>query len=430
MTPPAPKWARLPLRDLGALLLLAMVPLAAALVGHRGALDVHMNLGPGDGPYVQGFEPIYEVSDYVAVHWTTRQSEVRLPLEVSGGPFVLRYRFARFLPEPARVSVTLAGHEVDTFTLHRKRFQERAAAVPALPRAPLTVGFTAEAAGYDLGVLLDWIRLEAGSNAVVRLRGAARVAPAALVAILFVLLRAAGWKTREAALLTAPWALVLAAFLLRNPWLTHRLVAGLPVTLALTGALVVGIGRLASRSRGDGTIPDDNAQETPARRSDLPIVFALVANTLLLRGAAVNHPDFYYPDLRTHARLALVVRGAGLDFLRSPSSHIWFHGVWRTQAHGKTYAFPYTPAFHVPFAISALPYDGIITAMKLAAAAVSTVPLVLVWALARRFEVSPVGAVLMVLIPTYTSRLSFAFLPAGPGRPSSAPRSSRTSRVS
>ena len=50
--------------------------------------------------------------------------------------------------------------------------------------------------------------------------------------------------------------------------------------------------------------------------------------------------------------------------------------------------------------------------MKLTAAALSVVPLVLLWALARRLGASTAGAFLMVLIPTYTSRLSFAFLPS------------------
>jgi hypothetical protein len=405
-------------RDGAALLLLAAVPLVAAFVGRRGAIDVRMNLGPGDAPYVSGFEPHYEINDKVAVHWTTRRAEVRLPLEVRGAPLVLRYRFARFLPQPARVSIALHGHEVDAFTLDRKRFQERSVPVPALPKTPLTVSVFAEAAGYDLGVLLDWVRFDVGPGAVLRLRGAARYAPAALVAILFGLLRASGFGTRSAALMAAPWAVVLGAFLLRDPWLTHRLLSGLPLTLALLGSLVVGIGRGIAWKR-DSRRPSGKCEGSPesgeggARvRRDLPLVFALVAYALLLRGAAVNHPDFYYPDLRTHARLALVVRQAGLDFLRSPSPHIWMHGVWRTQAHGKTYAFPYTPAFHVPFALSGAGYDALISSMKLAGAAVSTVPLVLVWALARRFEVSPLGAVLMVLIPTYTSRLSFAFLPA------------------
>jgi hypothetical protein len=40
------------------------------------------------------------------------------------------------------------------------------------------------------------------------------------------------------------------------------------------------------------------------------------------------------------------------------------------------------------------------------------VPIVLVWAMAARLGAGRVGALLMVLIPTYTSRLSFAFLPS------------------
>jgi hypothetical protein len=139
---------------------------------------------------------------------------------------------------------------------------------------------------------------------------------------------------------------------------------------------------------------------------------ALALAAFLLRALAVGHPDFYYPDQRTHARLVEFVQWGGLDFLRSPSKYIWDHGVWRTAAHGKTYAFPYTPAFHVPFALLNLPYDQRLTAMKLTAVALSVVPLLLVWALARRWEVPPWGAALMILIPTYTSRLSFAFLPA------------------
>jgi hypothetical protein len=50
--------------------------------------------------------------------------------------------------------------------------------------------------------------------------------------------------------------------------------------------------------------------------------------------------------------------------------------------------------------------------MKLTGAAVSVVPLVLLWALARHLGASTAGAFLMAVIPTYTSRLSFAFLPS------------------
>ncbi len=139
---------------------------------------------------------------------------------------------------------------------------------------------------------------------------------------------------------------------------------------------------------------------------------ALGLVAFLLRALAVNHPDFYYPDLRTHARLVEKLQEDGLDFFVSPSRAIWEHGVWRTEAYGRTYAFPYSPAFHLPFTVLPLGYDTLLLAMKLAAAAVSVVPIVLTWTLARRLGASVAGAALLVVVPTYTSRLSFAFLPA------------------
>jgi hypothetical protein len=50
--------------------------------------------------------------------------------------------------------------------------------------------------------------------------------------------------------------------------------------------------------------------------------------------------------------------------------------------------------------------------MKLWATVVSVAPIVLLYLLARRLGASQLGCALMVLVPTYTSRLSFAFFPA------------------
>ena len=179
----------------------------------------------------------------------------------------------------------------------------------------------------------------------------------------------------------------------------HRLLARVAWVLAVGGLLAVALARRAV-SRG--------SVSPHALRS----VAALGTAAFLLRALMVNHPDFYYPDLRTHASLVEAVRQAGWDFLWRPAAHIWEHGLWRIEALGKTYAFPYSPAFHVPFALAWPAYDDLLTWMKVLAAAVSVVPLALVWALARRVGAPPLGAVLMLLIPTYASRLSFAFLPA------------------
>ena len=379
-------------------LVVVALPLLAAWWGARGPFQITLNLGPGDAPYLSGFTTSYEIDDRVATHWSTYDAAVALPLVVSGGPMTLSYRFARVFPETAVVEVLFAGGVVDRFECRGGRFQERTVPLGARGPTPVALAFHADShERQNLGLKLDWVRL-AGTGRVT-LGGGARVVPALVVALVVSLHLLAGWDLRRAALLAAPWAAAAAFGLLHDPWLVHRLLRGVVLALCLFGLAGVCVGRwLVARGRATAT--------------DVRALAALALATFLLRALAVNHPDFYYPDLRTHARLVQVVRAAGLDFFRAPAAYIWEHGVWRTEAYGKTYAFPYTPAFHLPFALIAFGYDGLISAMKLTAAALTTVPLVLVWVLARRLGASVVGAVLMAVVPTYVSRLSFAFLPA------------------
>jgi len=391
--------ARSPSTPRGALLGLgvAALPMLAALVGSLVPGPILLNLGPGDGPYVAGFAPAYEIQDKVATHWTSYDASVALPLTVRGGPAELRFRFARVLPETAVVDVLLDGRIVDHFSCRGGIFEERRVALGALAETPLRLSFRVDSHDRKgLGLKLDWIRLDGARS---RLAGAARWTAPLLLALLFFLLRFAGWSARGAALLALPWAVAAGCGLFTDPWLVHRLTARVPWVLAIAGGLGVALGRRLVR-RG-AAAPDT-----------LRILAALVTAAFLLRALAVNHPAFYYPDLRTHASFVEAVQEGGLDFLRRPAAHVWNHGIWRVEAHGKTYAFPYSPGFHVPFALASLPYDDLLTWMKVVAAAVSVVPLVLVWALARRVGAPPLGAALMLVIPTYMSRLSFAFLPA------------------
>jgi hypothetical protein len=376
------------------------LPLLAAAVGARGPQQLRLDFGPGDGPYVSGFAPDYEIEDGVSTHWTTYHARVTLPVRVSGAASAT-YRFARMWPQTAQVAVQVRDQTVDRFECRGGVFQERTAPLPAGPGA-LALDFHSDShERQDRGLRLDWLRIDVGPAARVRLAGAAALRPALVVALVWALLLLGGWGDARAALLALPVSLAAAAGLVWAPWLLHRLLRGLPWALVLAGlaGLVVGH-ELVRRGR--------------CSPEALRALTALALAAFLIRALAVNHPDFYYPDQRTHARLVDFVRWGGLDFLRSPSKYIWDHGVWRTAAHGRTYAFPYTPAFHVPFALvgPTLTYDERLVAMKLAAVAASLVPLLLAWALARRLGVPPWGAALMVLIPTYTSRLSFAFFPA------------------
>ena len=391
-------FSRLPLRDVVLLALLVAAPLAASLWGHRGEGVVELNLGPGDGPYVSGFLPEYEIFDRTATHWTTREASIDLPLRVSG-PARLTYRFVRNFAKPGEVSVWLAGRLVDRFAT-ASYFQDRSVMVGELAPSPISLRLAVRAPDEDpRGIRLDRVRLDAGPSSRIRLDGFARYRAALLVAILFIILRASGWRGALAAAWTAPWVAFATVELLRDPWLMHRLLTGLPEWLAVLGTLGVVTARWAqSRSH--------------APSGNLRLVVAVAATAFVLRAGAMNHPDFYYPDLRSHAQLAEVVRAAGWDFLRDPPRYILKHGVWSRRIGDRTYAFPYTPAFHVPFALVPLGYDQRITAMKLGAAALTTVPIVAVAALARGLDASVLGVLLMLFVPVYAHHLSVTYLAA------------------
>ena len=379
---------------------LVLAPLLAGRIAVTGPRTVTLNFGPGDGPYVVGFAPEYEIDDKVGTHWTTYHAGVALPLEVRGGPVDMSYRFTRGFGETAQVEIRFDERAVDQFQCRGGTVLERKAALGVLAATPVRIGIESDShERRDRGLKMDWIRLALGPGARLRLIGWAAVTPALAVALVLAIHLLAGWSLRHAVVLTAPWSLAAVAGLVLDPWLTHRLLRGIPLALALFGGSGLAV---AAWQRRRGALSAESQR----------VLAALALAAFLLRALAVNHPDFYYPDLRTHARLVEKVQEEGLSFFVSPSRAIWEHGVWRTEAYGKTYAFPYTPAFHLPFTLLPIGYDTLLLALKLSAAAISVVPIFLTWALARRLGVSVLGAALLAVIPTYTSRLSFAFLPA------------------
>ena len=379
------------------LLVLLGLPLAAALYGVRDPKPVRFRLGPGDGPYVQGFAAEYQIYEDDAIHWSGVDSTLELPLLLSG-PVTMAYRFSRPVAETGRAQVSFAG-AVDAFET-RKSPDERRMSLPAGAQVPLAVRFRVETTEpRGLGLRLDSVRFETGTGGRLRLRGGALPRAALLVLLLVLTFRIAGWTRTQTALLVAPWSLLATAGLLRDPWLVHRLLTDLP-----EWTLVVGVGGslvgawLTAKGRVDA--------------QSLRVVTALAVTAFVARAALLNHPDYYYPDLRTHVKLALVVRNAGLDVLRDPAAYIVKHGAWSRVVDGQTYAFPYSVAFHSLFALTRLPYDALVTAVKLGATLATVVPIVALWTLGRRFGASMLGPALLLFAPAYVHHLGLAYLAA------------------
>ncbi len=383
--------------DLLALVLVGL-PLLSALAGAAGPQAIRLNLGPGDDPYISGFPTEYEIDDGRSAQWSSHDATITLPLTVRGGPVVISYRYSRPVAEDGEAQVYLAGALVDRFEPRRSP-EGRHVSLGALPATPLVLRF--QVASDDprgLGLRLDEVRLETGSESRVSLRGFALLRPALLVLLLFGILRLAGWAGGPAALWCAPWSLGAAAGLLTDPWLVHRLLTGLPEWLGPLGLGALLVAWLTAR----GTLDVRSAR----------MVTALAATAFLARAALFNAPDYYYSDLRIHAKLAELVRAAGWDFLRAPAHYIVKHQAWARVIDGQVYAFPYTPAFHAFFAVTSLRYDALVTAMKLGTALATVVPIFALWALARRWEASTLGCVLLLFVPIYVHHLGLAYLAA------------------
>jgi hypothetical protein len=375
-------------------------PLLCARFGVRGPYELALDLGPKGTPYLSGFVQEYEVEGWSRAHWSTRAASIQFPIAVQGGPLHLSYRFARPLIEPAVVSVEIDGLHADHFFFPGGAFRVRDVRIPALAESPLSLSFLVDSTDRErLGLRFDWVRFDLESGARARLTGWAAWAPALVVLLLWLVLLATGWPPVLATALTLPASCVVSFGLLTDPWLTHRVIRGLPLTFALFGIALASAVRFLKR-RG-------LVSPTDGRRIAL-----LMTVASLIRAGGVSHPDFYHPDQRTHARFVEVIREAGADFFRSPSMHILRHGVWKREAYGREYTFPYSPGFHLAFVPLQLDYDGLVTLMPVVAAFWSTVPIAILWVLARRLGLSTIGAALMVVVPTYMSRLSFAFLPS------------------
>lgn len=377
------------------------VAILAAFLG--STRQVSLNLGPGDSAFVRGFEPDHDVDDKVGWHWTTYDAVIDLPFETEGSGVEATFRYARVFGEEAVVSVNVGSVATEAFRARGgevRRDTLRAAGV----RGPLVLTIRTDShERRNMGLRMDRVDLSAATGAPFKLRSGAAVRPALGVALLFggLLALGSGAIGAGALALLASLAFAMRAHAdLFEAW--RQTSAALPMLVLSTVVLLAGRFWL---ERGAGL---------PRRAAALLSSAAFVA--MLLRVVFVSHPDFYYPDLLTHTRVVEAIREEGLSFFLHPADALSAQGAWTKPVLGGVSSLPYAVLFHTLFAIPAwlfnLSTDEIETALKCGSSLISVLPVLVSGALAARLGLPPLSALLLCVIPTYTSRLSFALLPA------------------
>lgn len=372
----------------------ALPVLLALLCGARGPRVVTLNLGPNDSTFLHGFLPLYEIEEPLSTHWTSYHARVGLPLVVSGDA-TLSFRSARILPETAQVEVSLAGRVVERFSCRGGRYEVRRVALGPQSGTPVDVGFDVDS--HDrrgLGLKLDWLRLELGEGARLRLAGATAARALLFVVFWFALLRFAGFVPRAALLGTLPLALATAAAALGEPLVLAHLLQKLALSTALVGTLcAVGLRRRAHGSWAT-------------------LLFLL---GYLVKGVGVFHPGYYYPDVQLFRRYAQeLATNEGSLAERGVAAQKRTNTAYPRQVAGKAYAFPYSPVFFVPFtwlvAEPALIEDA---ERHVGLAAGAAEALLALWLAGLAFgNGAGLGAmVVALLLPPMHSRLLFAMWP-------------------
>jgi len=354
-----------------------------ALAAARQAA-VTVDVGPSTGALGSGFTESEERPP-LTFRWTRRTATLDVPVTTSGGAATIRLRAARFLDQPATVRVFVSGRPAGAFTATPGGFRIHRLTAD-VPPGPLRLELLSASAGAeDLGVALDWVRVEGPAWRV------AGWAPRALVAAGVLAAMAGGFGAAGAALAGLGLAALVALFAAFDPFAAAH----------ASGHLVVGAAALpaavAVALRG-----------MPGRRFVVLIVLA----GYVIKGGGVFHPRYFYPDVRNFGRYVEALgEGEGTLAERGRAAQVRTNTAYPRFVGGRPYAFPYSPLFFLPF--TALGHDRprVEEALKHAALAATTLEVVAVFVLARTVGGAGSGiaaALLAAFLPPLFNRLLFA----------------------
>ena len=352
-----------------------------ALLDAAGRLrqPIVVDIGPSTGRHGSGFEESEETPPTTS-RWTRHEAAFDVPLLVDASMARFSVRAARYLDNPTIVNVTVNGKPFASFEQPRGRQRIQEIEAPLLP-GPLNIGFASE--DPKLGMALDWIRIEGARWRIPGEEWTVWILPVGLFGAL--LLSGASLATAGGA--TAILLLALAGFAALDPFGFVHGMRDVAVPAVVFSFLA------ASLFRGRTTV-----------------VLAVTA-TVLLKGAFLFHPSYFYNDVRQNDRYVSALRSyEGSIMERSRKAQVDLGVGYPRIVAGTKYAFPYSPVFYLPFTLLPADRDVIVRAIKHVALFATVVEVALAFVLARLLVPSAAALApwFAFAFPILTSRMLFA----------------------
>lgn len=373
-------------------LALAFVLVMAHAARHVAGLTnpaLVFDVGPSTGSYLEGFTESEERVP-VTFRWTRERASIALPLAGEGPEAVLRLRFARFVDGNATVRLFVDGDLQGVFSARSGRF--RTLELPVKLRGePTKITFLVDDPDPErLGIAIDWLRIENS-----RWRApATTLRPTVLLVGVFLLTLALGFSLRRAVGLSALVAIFQAGWFAHDPFAMVHAHQQL-TAIGLSSAALIALVSLMTR-----------------RARVLPLLFLL---GYFLKGAALFHPSYWYPDVRLHRRYVEIFDTAqGTIVERGLEAQKGTGAAYPRRLGERNYALPYSPLFYVPFTFLDRDPRGLESSMKHVGLLLASAEVLLVYALASYLfgaRVAFAASVLALFLPPLASRLLYARWP-------------------
>jgi len=378
--------------------LLALLSAGALLLAFQAPGDIFLDFGPNDARYLSGFREDFEIDEPTLIHWSKDRARVRLPFYVRS-PYEVTLRFKRHIEKPAEVRLFLDGQAVETFTAPRQDFAVRRFRSPGAAGSVFELGLVSSSEDpRPLGLALDWMAVRPSNGFLSVIPTApAFLALLSWVAAFYFLPRALGLGERVSLAFGGAAAVALvAAALVHKLWPVH-----VSMTLGLRAHAVTFLLALfySWRRKRKGSFFAE-----PLARWAVLIVCAGMA----LRLFALFHPDFYYPDVRTHSKFVSLIWTEGLSgFLSNHIENQHRHLLGLQYVSGRWVAFPYPPLLYLsiyPLSLLKLPVEDW---MKLVPAALLAVEALVLFAIGGKLGLGPRASMLAVVLHASARVLAF-----------------------